>query len=608
VVRAFNDNLPFDRFTVMQVAGDLLPNPTTDDLIATGFNRCNVTTGEGGSIESEWVFRNAVDRTGTMAEAWMGLTAGCAVCHDHKFDPISTGEFYSLYAFFYPAAGPALDGNVSLHEPTVKLPTPAQAAKLADLDRRLAEARRAVDRALAALSYTDPEAPGSDPSVSFRAWLDKQAPWTGTPPVEVKSLLDRLRAGKLAPEDRAKLREPYLKYVCASTAPTFKPLLEAVAAITKERADLEATIPSTFVFKEEKSPRQAYVMVRGQYDKPGKKVEPGTPAALPPLKKADPNGRATRLDLARWLVAPEHPLTARVAVNRVWQQMFGTGLVKTSFDLGTQGEPPSHPALLDWLAVSFREGGWDVKGLVRLLVTSATFRQSSRVTPELLRRDPDNRLYARGPRFRLDAEQVRDNALFVSGLIDLTMGGRGVRPYQPPNIWEPVAFTGSNTRFYKADTGSALYRRSLYVFLKRTAPPPFLTNFDAPARETFCTRRERGNTPLQALQLMNDVQHVEAARALASRVLAEAGPAPQDRLAWAFRVVLARRPEPDELAVLADELLAHLSRFARDPASAKRLVTVGDSKPRPGLPETELAAYTLVANTLLNLDETLTRN
>jgi hypothetical protein len=608
VVRAFNDNLPFDRFTVMQVAGDLLPNPTTDDLIATGFNRCNVTTGEGGSIESEWVFRNAVDRTTTMAEAWMGLTVGCAVCHDHKFDPLSTEEFYSLSAFFYSAAGPALDGNVLLHEPTIKLPTPAQGAKLADLDRRLTEARRAVDRAFAALTYTDPEASGADPSASFRAWLDKKAPWAGEPPAEVKPLLDKLLAGKLAPEDRAKLREPYLKYVCASTAPVFKPLLEAVAALTKERADLDAAIPSTYVFKEEKTPRQAFVMVRGQYDKPGKKVEPGTPAVLPPLRKAEPNGRATRLDLARWLVAPEHPLTARVAVNRVWQQMFGTGQVKTSYDFGTQGELPSHPELLDWLAVTFREGGWDVKGLVRLLVTSATFRQSSRVAPDLLRRDPDNRLYARGPRYRLDAEQVRDNALFVSGLIDLTMGGRGVRPYQPPNIWEPVAFTGSNTRFYRADTGPALYRRSLYVFLKRTAPPPFLANFDAPARETFCARRERGNTPLQALQLMNDVQHVEAARALASRMMAESGPAPQDRIAWGFRVVLARRPELDELAALADELQAHLSRFAQDPASARRLVTVGDSKPRPGLPEPELAAYTLVANTLLNLDETLTRN
>lgn len=608
VVQAFNNNLPFDRFTIEQIAGDLLPNPTRDQLVATGFNRCNVTTGEGGSIESEWVFRNAVDRASTAAEAWLGLTAGCAVCHDHKYDPLSAEEFYSLYSFFYSAAGAALDSNVLVHDPSIKLPTPAQTEALADLDRRLAEARRAVDRANAALAYEDPESPGAEPSVSFKAWLAKGGPVTGTPPDEVKPLLDQLKAKTLNPDGEGKLRTYYLQNVCAETSKTFKPLLEQVATLAKERAALDAAIPSTYVFKEMDAPRESFVMLRGQYDKPGKKVEPGTPAALPPLKKANPAGRATRLDLARWLVAPEHPLTARVAVNRFWQQVFGTGLVKTSFDFGTQGEPPSHPELLDWLAVSFREGGWDVKALIRLMVTSDAFRRSSRATPELLKRDPENRLYARGPRFRLDAEQLRDNALAVSGLIDLSMGGKAVRPYQPPNIWEPVAFTGSNTQFYKADTGSALYRRSLYTFLKRTAPPPFMANFDAPARETFCARRERSNTPLQALQLMNDVQHVEAARALAARMMAEGGVTPADRIAWGFRTVLSRRPEADELAALVNECKTLLARYAADPGAANRLVTVGESKPRAGLPEPELAAYTVVANTLLNLDETVTRN
>jgi hypothetical protein len=349
-------------------------------------------------------------------------------------------------------------------------------------------------------------------------------------------------------------------------------------------------------------------MVRGQYDKPGAKVEPNTPLFLPPLKRANPTTRATRLDLARWLLAPEHPLAARVTVNRLWQQLFGTGLVKTSFDFGTQGEPPSHADLLDWLAVDFREGGWDVRALVRLMVTSEAFRQSSRVTPELMKRDPENRLYARGPRFRLDAEHVRDNALLVSGLIDLTMGGRGVKPYQPPNIWEPVAFTGSNTRSYQQDKGTALYRRSLYTFLKRTAPPPFMANFDAPSREFFCTRRERSNTPLQALQLMNDVQHVEAARALAERMMTQGGETPDERLAFGFRLVLARRPEAEEVALLRDQWKQHLGRFGRDSASAEALIHVGESKPRPGLAITDLAAFTLVANTLLNLDETVTRN
>jgi hypothetical protein len=295
-------------------------------------------------------------------------------------------------------------------------------------------------------------------------------------------------------------------------------------------------------------------------------------------------------------------------VNRVWQQLFGTGLVKTSFDFGTQGETPSHPELLDWLAVTFREGGWDMKALVRLMVTSATFRQSARVTPEHLKRDPENRLYARGPRFRLDAEQVRDNALYVSGLIDLRMGGKGVKPYQPPNIWEPVGFSGSNTATYHQDSGPALYRRSLYTFLKRTAPPPFMANFDAPNREAYCARRDRSNTPLQALQLMNDVQHFEAARALGERLMVEGGATPRDRITFGFRVVLARKPDAGELATLDGQCRKHLERFRSDPEAAKRVVHVGASAPRAGLPDAELAAYTLVANTLLNLDETVTRD
>lgn len=609
VVKAFNDNLPFSEFTIDQLAGDLRPNPTRDQFVATGFSRCNVSTGEGGSIESEWIFRNAVDRTSTAAEAWMGLTAGCAVCHDHKYDPLSAQEFYSLYSFFYSAEGPALDSNVLVHEPSVKLPTPEQTAKLAELGRTIVQTRKEIDQTFAMLDYKDPQSPGADPSESFVAWLAKGGPPAGAPPDELKPLLERLKAKK-APgaDDQAKLRDYYLKYVCASTSKRFKPLFDRIAALTKERGDLDASIPATFVFKEMNSPREAFVMLRGQYDKPGAKVEPGTPAVLPPLVKANPKGRATRLDLARWLVAPEHPLTARVAVNRLWQQLFGTGLVKTSFDFGTQGEVPSHPELLDWLAVTFRESGWDVKALVRLMVDSAAFRQSSRVTPELFKRDPENRLYARGPRFRLDAEQIRDNALFVSGLIDLSMGGKGVRPYQPPNIWEPVAFTGSNTQFYKANTGQALHRRSLYTFLKRTAPPPFMANFDAPPRETFCTRRERSNTPLQALQLMNDVQHVEAARALAERIVTEGGLTPNERITWAFRAVLARKPDAGELATLTDELKTHLARFTNDAEAAKRLIGVGESKPRAGLAAPEVAAYTLLANTLLNLDETLTRN
>jgi hypothetical protein len=297
-----------------------------------------------------------------------------------------------------------------------------------------------------------------------------------------------------------------------------------------------------------------------------------------------------------------------VTVNRLWQQFFGTGLVKSSGDFGSQSEPPSHPELLDWLAVNFRESGWDVKQLVRLIVTSSTFRQSSRLTPDLLKVDPENRLLARGPRLRLDAEEIRDNALFTSGLINLKMGGKGVKPYQPPNIWEPVGFVGSNTSAYTQDHGDALYRRSLYTFLKRTAPPPYMSSFDGPSREQFCTRRERSDTPLQALQLMNDVQHFEAARAFAGRIMTEGGSTPGERITFAWRTTLSRLPSAEEIAIVQDDLTKHLAKYQAQPEAAKQAIRNGESPPKPGLPEPELAAWTMVANLVLNLDETVTRN
>lgn len=605
VVRAFNDNMPFDRFTIEQLAGDLLPNATSEQLIATGFNRCNVTTGEGGSIDSEWIFRNAVDRTSTMSQAWLALTAGCAVCHDHKFDPIAAKEYYSLYAFFYSAAGPALDGNALLTQPAIKSMTPDLTRRAAQLAEQAAKLRHVVDELKKSIVYEEPDdAKRSDPNASFEAWLKSNIGKDHKElPAEVRNLV---KQPKLAAEQEAKVRDYYLEAVCADTKPLFEPLTKRIAALTKQHDAVNASAPGTFVFKELPQPRTANVMMRGQYDKPGSQVEPNTPTAFPPLKPAGP--RANRLDLAKWLVAPENPLTARVAVNRYWQQFFGIGLVKSTDDFGTQGQLPSHPELLDTLAVNFREGGWDVKALVRQMVTSATFRQTATVTPELHKRDPENRLYARGPRFRLDAEQIRDNALFVSGLLNLQMGGRGVRTYQPPRIWEPVAFVGSNTMNYTQDKGSALYRRSLYMFFKRTAPPPHFANFDAPNRESSCGRRERSNTPLQALQLMNDVQHVEAARALAERLLTEGGSAPQERIRFLYRTVLSREPEAGEAAIVLTALEKYRARFQNDADAAKKVIHVGDSAPRPNLPEAEVAAYMLVANMILNLDETVSRN
>jgi hypothetical protein len=788
VVRAFNENLPFDQFTHWQLAGDLLPNPTRDQLIASGFNRCNVTTSEGGSINEEWIFRYAVERTETMAAVWMGLTAGCAVCHDHKFDPISAKEFYQLYAFFNSAADPAMDGNSIDTPPILRLATPEQEKELASLGERIGATEKQIKEALAKIEYTDPATLEPPPEVKkietvwvdddfpkdakvaaaghaltwataeqgapvqsgaraikrtgegiaqdyfdglkkplavpangrifAYAWLDPQNPpkavmlqwhadgnwkyranWgdkdaitfgqAGTPEKLLKGDLPKLgewvrlevnvaelklkpgtrftglaftqyggtvywdRSGiayednpaadpaqsQLAwekanqgkdlgdkvpkpireifrsvnpkdrkPEHATALREYFLTEVYAGTRDRFDPLQTEKKALEDERKKIDGQVVKTFIMRDLEQRRPAHVMVRGQYDKPGEAVQPGTPATFPPLPVKGEGKPATRLDLAKWLVSPEHPLTARVTVNRFWQQFFGTGLVKTAGDFGSQGETPSHPELLDWLAVDFRESGWDVKRLVRLIVSSATYRQDSRVTPKLLEADPENRLLARGPRFRLEAEQVRDNALFVSGLMDHTLGGKGVKPYQPEKIWEPVGFVGSNTREYRQDTGSALYRRSLYTFIKRTAPAPAMVTFDAPSRESFCVRRERSNTPLQALALMNDVQQFEAARALAQRMMTEGGVTPEERVAWGFRAVTARRPLENERGILKEAYEKQLARFAANPEAAKQAVTFGESKPKAELSVPELAAYTLVANVLLNMDETLNKN
>lgn len=790
VVRAFNRNLPFDQFTIEQLAGDLLPNPTPDQLVATGFNRCNVTTSEGGSIDAEFLFRYAVERTTTTVQTWLGLTAGCAVCHEHKYDPLSMREFYSLYAFFYSAADPAMDRNIRNTDPFYLLPTPEQQAERERLQAQVQTARRIWQDWLSAAPadantfsaalqpvtdvwLDDAFPPGikatstSRNASTWSALIDEMPPPCGLraltqassavyqdrfeagplpflipeqgrlqvwvhpdrldPPQALAIVLttrgsgarridwgdslkldaglkiyggssttDRPRVGEVPPPGRwthlevpleklklpagevvtsvslvqyggrvawdglqvtgyrRPLDDPYLHFaqwlnfrkgqdtpglpddlktalknglahphttpeqidrlyqfwmtsVARGNGRTAQRLRAALHQAEVAVQILEDSIPGTFIFRDLPQPRDAFVMLRGQYDKPGEKVEPNVPAVLPPLRV--PEGRRpNRLDLARWLLTLEQPLTARVTVNRFWQQFFGTGLVKTSYDFGTQGELPSHPELLDWLAVWYRDCGWNTKELVRLLVTSATFRQSSVVSPELLARDPENRLYARGPRFRLDAEQIRDNALFVSGLIHLKMGGPGVKPYQPPNIWEPVGYSDSNTRHYLQDHGSALYRRSIYCFLKRTAPPPFMSNFDGPNREQFCTRRERSNTPLQALQLLNDVQHFEAARAFAERMLTQGGSTPESRITFAFRCALARSPEPEELHTVRSALEDFLTRYRQSAAAARDVIRVGESPIRCDAEPEELAAYTLVANLILNLDETLTRN
>ncbi len=779
-VNAFNSNLSFDKFTVYQLAGDLLPDPTNDQLAATGFNRCNVTTGEGGSIDSEWLYRNAVDRASTATQAFLGLTAGCAVCHDHKFDPITTKEYYSLYAFFYSGADPPLDGNLSTTGPFVKVPTPVQkialeAAATAETDarRKLGEAgthadytdyatlastdsflvrdllfddafpvgatdrntsRNAADwvtdppfkahsgrrvlrqantffhqdtiafaTAPAALAkgffetwvYIDPKQPpgaitvqfaggkkvwwgkeptaespygngslgtrlgalpkpgawaklsasndelglkagqslasltlqeyggvvywdaaamtgdtnpATDPRSSFRLWWKLL---NGKVPLDLPAELNAVAAGgpakPYAPSDAAKLQAYYLAYVARPATPELVMRQKAWETARVEHSIAADAIPGTMVFKDLAVPRDSFVMLRGQYDKKGEKVTPGVPSMLPPLKLADPAKRATRLDLANWIVSKENPLTARVAVNRLWQQFFGVGLVKTSDDFGAQGEPPTHPELLDWLASEYQKQ-WDTKKLVKLFVMTDAFKRDASQTPAARAKDPANRLLSRGPRFRLDAEQLRDNALFVSGLMNSQMGGRGVNPYQPPNIWEPVGYSDSNTRYYLQDHGEALYRRSLYVFIKRTAPHPFLTNFDATNREQLCAVRDRTNTPLQALQLMNDVQHFEAARALAEVVLSDGGNTVEDRITFLYRTVLSRKPDADERKLVSAALAKQRDLFTANPEAAKKVIRAGESKPKGVAGDVEVASWTMIANLVLNLDEAVTRN
>ncbi len=527
VIAAFNANQPFDRFTVEQVAGDLLPNPTLSQRIATGFNRNNRTVTEAGSIDEEWHVENTVDRIETTATVFLGLTMGCTRCHDHKYDPISQREFYQFFGFFN-----ALNEKGVYTETRGNVP-PLIVLPRTDDQRRLAE----FDVALAV----------------------------------VKAHGDKKHA----------------------------------EALSKEREAYEKSMPSVMVMEDMPKPRPTYVLKRGQYDQPDKSraLEPGTPSCLPGLPADAPRNR---LGLARWLASPGNPLTARVEMNRVWQHHFGMGLVKTAENFGVQGEPPSHPELLDWLSTELVRTGWDLKSMHRLIVTSATYRQASRVSQALVTHDPENRLLARGPRFRLSAEVVRDNALAVAGLLTTRVGGPSIKPYQPAGLWEELA-GGAGEGPYIQDRGPNLYRRSLYVYRKRTVPHPALATFDAPSREICQVKRARTNTPLQALELLNDVAYVEAARALGQLMIEQGGCTPEQRVVYGFRRTLAREPSAAEVGVLKRGLDRYLASYRADRDAAQRLIRHGESPPDPRLDPAELAAYTACASVILNLDETISQ-
>ncbi|MFM8250896.1 MAG: PSD1 and planctomycete cytochrome C domain-containing protein [Planctomycetota bacterium] len=777
VINAFNNNLPFDQFTVEQLAGDLLPNATLEQKVASGFNRCNVSTSEGGSINDEVLVRYAVDRTEALSTVWLGLTMGCAVCHNHKYDPITQKEFYQLYAFFNAAADPAMDGNALLTPPVMKIPTAENTAQLKAFDDQIAALRKQMTDELAKVEYQEPPdapaAPTGEPreyvwiedAAPAGAKLEGDSPWefvakpqpvfsgekatrrkatalsqhffTGaTQPLKIgegdklfayvyldpadlpkqimlqwndggwehratwgadmipwgqanspsrivmgelpkagewvrleveaakvglnpgalvngwaftqfggtcywdkagsvtrtpqdgqsfnslkawvafeksqtKSTLPgpvqaaiKVEEDKRNDEQKKVIRDHFLQFVYPQSKPKFDSLQNQINDVTKKRTDLDNSVPATLVMADMPQPRDTFILVRGQYDRKADKVTAAVPSILPPLPSGAP---VNRLGLARWLVDPNHPLTARVTVNRFWQQLFGTGIVKTSEDFGSQGQQPTHPELLDYLATDWMEGGWNVKQLLKNIMMSHVYQQSSRVSPQLAQRDPANELLARGPRFRMDAEVLRDSALWSSGLLVERQGGKSVKPYQPDGLWEAVGFVGSNTSVFKQDSGDALYRRSLYTFWKRTSPPPSLATFDAPSRETCTVRRARTNTPLQALVLLNDKQFVEAARKLAERMMLEGGATPAERIAFAFRISTARRAEPDEIAVLARVHESQLKLFQANAEAAKQLLSYGDSKRNEQLDSSELAALTMVANVIMNLDETITK-
>ena len=798
-INAYNRNLPFDQFTIEQIAGDLLPDATRDQIIATGFNRNHRLNGEGGRIVEEWFVETVIDRVETTGLTWLGLTFNCCRCHDHKYDPISQREFYQMFAFFNSndeSGVLAPNGkNGDNTEPTISVSTPEQDAKLARLQDQTRDAedrvksladrlpeliaawepefRRQLDSqeetwnllepdqitssggaafqrqedgswlaggpntAFDVYSLTAPAPEGSlggillecfpDPSlpeqslgrypngnfVLTRVGFEISAPSLEKPQtvnlrkavadysqkgwdislindgnnskgwaVDGPTKKDRRKAlfafdslieipadatltiklhheaisqhnigrfrvsvssmnpetlgldGTTVPPDvretlaiasaerNPKQQQTLQKYFREKVPNELREADAALAAVRKQTTDFEKSLPSTMVMREV-TPRDAFILKRGEYDKPGDKVVRGLPAVLPPLPDGAP---LDRLGLARWMVSRENPLTARVWVNREWERFFGTGLVKTSENFGSQSEYPSHPQLLDWLAAEFMEPtvapdvagvsakSWDMKAFQKLIVTSAAYRQSSGSVPddssdELhpgTKIDPTNRLIWRGPRFRLPGEVIRDQALAVSGLLVRQVGGPSVRPYMPEGVWDETSKYG-NLRNYKHDVGTGLHRRTMYTIWKRTAAPPSMLLFDAPNREICTVKRSRTNTPLQALSLLNEVTFVEAARRLAERILTEGGGTDSERLTYAFRLVTARTPTSEELRILQAGLKDDLALFSAKNASAENLVKFGDAPSDAAVDQAELAAWTLTANVLLNLDEVVTR-
>lgn len=523
VIHALNTNLPWDEFIVWQLAGDLLPNPTLEQRVATGFVRMNPTTSEGGVIPAEFQAKNNFDRVETLGTVFLGMSLTCARCHTHKYDPITQTEYYRLMAFFNSTAESPLDGNKYEYGPVLKAPA------------------------------------------SVSAWNE----WS--------------RLNQRRNELRAKADGQTVQ--------------KQIAELSQQMAELEKGFSTTLVAQELAKPRPTHLLKRGEYDQPaGDPLEPGVMAVMGTLPADLPRNR---MGLARWLTSRDHPLVSRVLVNRFWQHIFGNGLVRTPEDFGLQGQQPTHPELLDWLAVEFQDSGWDLKHMLRLMVTSDTFRQSSAFRKDV--QDPENRLLARGPSYRLDAEVIRDIALWSSGLLDEHMGGEGVKPYQPKGLWSALMHPASNTKNYVADSGDKLYRRSLYVYWKRTCPHPVLTLFDAPSRESSCVKRSRTNTSLQSLGLLNETQRTECARMLAQRLLREAAD-DEARLDRLFQLLACREPNAQERTVCLNLVKTMRDRYAKSPNDAKALLSIGEASRDEKLDPAEHAAWSQLAITVLASD------
>jgi hypothetical protein len=762
VIESFNKNKRFDQFTLEQLAGDMLPNATFEQRLATGFNRNHRGNTEDGIVPEEYAVEYVIDRVETTGAVFLGLTLGCARCHNHKYDPLTQKEFYQLFAYFnnVPELGRAMKYGNS--PPLMPAPTAAQHQALLALEAKIATEKRWLDarapqiktaretweanlpdlrwapqaRRDAAHFTAGPAVPFDGKKVvddakggqfdiddrwSIAAWAEgegaivtriagnrpegrgyglhvkdgkvffhitsnwaddglrlesvqKVTPgqrhhiavtYTGSRMaegvrlyvdgklVETKTLLDTLYRpfrnaggifqqplrigggsgapgqfqGKLSdlylysrvlsadevamlsvgqplsalkgkPRTAAEQRQVEIYYLESAAAPEVRQAWDRLQKLEADREQLERTFPSVMIMAESPQPKPTHLLLRGQYDKPGELVTPGLPAFLPQRPATD------RLGFAKWVIDPANPLLARVTMNRFWQSYFGTGIVKTTEDFGLQGEWPSHPELLDWLAVRFVDSGWNTKAMQKLIVMSATYRQSSQATPDLIQKDPENRLLSRGPRVRMPAEGIRDSALAAAGLLHEQLGGPSVKPYQPDGLWKEVIMQDFD---YNQSKGGDLYRRSLYTFWKRTSAPPMMMNFDASQREACTVRENRTNTPLQALNLMNDVTFVEAARFIGQRMLLEGGATVEGRLQHGARLVLGRAAKPTELAVLRGSLQYHLDYFAGKPAEAKAILWQGDTRSAASLPDRDLAAYQAVASLLLNTDEFVTK-